>query len=94
MGRKSIAERYFEETPEEDEVGSWLVVYDFKMKPNPRFWSNLRRLIGLVGGGARGSFVQYSVVKMTRKRGVVVAVKIARHYGADVLVFKGEEISI
>jgi len=38
--------------------------------------------------------VQYSVVKMASKRGVVVAVKIARHYGADVLVFKGEEVII
>ena len=91
LGRKSIAERYFEDTPEEDEVGSWLVLYTFRRKPNPRFWSNMRRLIGLVGGG---SFVQYSVVKMTSKRGVVVAVKIARHYGADVLVFKGDEVII
>lgn len=74
--------------PEYDEVGSWLVLYDFRSKPNPRFWSNLR---GLVGGG---SMVQYSVVKMASKRGVVVAVRIASHYGTDVLVFKGEEVII
>ena len=89
MGRKSIAEKYYEETPEYKETGTWLIIYDFGSKPNPRFWTNLRRLLALVGSG---SVVQYSVLKMTCKRGVIAAVKLARHYGANVLLLKGEEI--
>ena len=88
MGRKSIADKYYEETPEYVEEGTWLIVYDFGSKPNPRFWSNLKKLLTLVDAG---SVVQYSVLKMTSKRGMISAVKIARHYGANVMVFKGEE---
>ena len=47
-GRKSLAEEYYEETSEEEdgEEGGWLVLYDFGSKPNPRFWGNLKRLVG------------------------------------------------
>ena len=47
------------------------MLYDFGSKLNPRFWGNVRRLIGLVGEG--------SLVR-------------ARHYGAHVMLFRGEEI--
>ena len=89
MGRKSIAEEYYSEIPEEEdeEEGTWLVMYDFKSKPNPRFWGNVKRLIGLVG---EGSLVQYSVFMTRSKRGAMAAERIARHYGASVMVFKGE----
>ena len=91
MGRKSIAEGYYEEISEEEdeEEGTWLVIYDFRSKPNPRFWGNLKRLVGLVG---EGSLVQYSVFMTRSRRGAMAGVKIARHYGAEVMVFKGEEI--
>ena len=91
MGRKSIAEEYYSEIPEEEdeEEGTWLVMYDFKSKPNPRFWGNVKRLIGLVG---EGSLVQYSVFMTRSRRGAMAAERIARHYGASVMVFKGEEI--
>ena len=91
MGRKSIAEEYYKEIPEkeDEEEGTWLVLYDFKSKPNPRFWANIKRLIGLVG---EGSLVQYSVFMTRSRRCAMVSVKIARHYGANVMVFKGEEI--
>ena len=89
LGRKSVAEKYYEETPEHEENGTLLVIYDFGSKPNPRFWSNLRRLLMLVGAG---SVVQYSVLKMTSKRGMITSVKLARHYGANVMIFKGEEV--
>ncbi len=90
MGRKSIAQEYYEEIPEkEDEEGTWLVLYDFKVKPNPRFWANIKRLIGLVG---EGSLVQYSVFMTKSRRGAMACEKIAKHYGAKVMVFKGEEI--
>ncbi len=92
MGRKSIAEEYYEEIPEkeDEEEGTWLVLYDFKSKPNPRFWANIKRLIGLVG---EGSLVQYSVFMTRSRRCAMASEKIARHYGARVMVFKGEEIT-
>jgi len=90
MGRKSLAEEYYEETSKKDEEeGTWLVMYDFKSKPNPRFWGNVRRLIGLVG---EGSLVQYSVFMTRSRRGAMAAERLARHYGASVMVFKGEEV--
>ena len=91
MGRKSLAEEYLNEVPEGDKEkeGIWLVMYDFGSKPNPRFWSNLRRLIRLVG---EGSMVQYSVFMSRSKRGAIVAERLARHYGAQVDVFKGEMV--
>ena len=53
MGRKSLAEKFYEETSEEEdgEEEIWLVLYDFGSKSNPRFWGNVRRLMGLVGEG-------------------------------------------
>ena len=42
---KSLAEQPLNETPEEEEQeGTWLVMYDFDIKPNPRFWNNLKTL--------------------------------------------------
>ena len=67
----------------------WLGFYNFRSKLNPRFWGNVRRLIGLVG---EGSLVQYSFFMTGSRRGAMVAERIARHYGASVMVFKGEEI--
>ena len=92
MGRKSLAEQYYGEIPakEDEEEGTWLVLYDFKSKPNPRFWANIKRLIGLVG---EGSLVQYSVFMTKSRRGAMACEKIARHYGATLMVFKGEEIT-
>ena len=92
MGRKSIAQEYYGEIPEkeDEEEGTWLVIYDFKSKPNPRFWANIKRLIGLVG---EGSLVQYSVFMTKSRRGAMAGEKIARHYGARLMVFKGEEIT-
>lgn len=92
MGRRSLAQKYYEETPgdEEGTGGTWLVLYDFRgVKPNPKFWRNLKRLISLLD---EGSMIQYSVFKTGRRRGAMAAVKIARHYGAEVRMFKGEEI--
>ena len=91
MGRKSIAEEYYEEIPEkeDEEEGTWLVLYDFGSKPNPRFWANIKRLVVLVG---EGSLVQYSVFMTRSRRGAMVCERIARHYGASVMVFKGAQV--
>ncbi len=79
MGRKSLAEKFYEETSEEEdgEEEIWLVLYDFGSKSNPRFWGNVRRLMGLVG---EGSLVQYSVFMTRSRRGAMAAERIARHY--------------
>ncbi len=37
--------------------------------------------------------VQYSVFMTRSRRGAMASEKIARHYGATVMVFKGEEIT-
>lgn len=90
LGRKSIAQEYYEKYSEDEdgEEGTWLVLYDFKRgKPNPRFWGNLKRLIGFAGGGG---LVQYSVFRVGSRRSAVTAARIAVHYGAEVVLFKGE----
>ena len=45
LGRKSLAEEYLDEVSEMEGQGegTWLLLYDFDVKPNPRFWLNLRR---------------------------------------------------
>lgn len=94
MGRKSLAEKFYEETPEDENgaANTWLVIYDFRgIKPNPKFWKNLKRLIALLDNG---SMIQYSVFKTRHKRGAHAAVKIAKHYGAEVRMFKGEEVEL
>jgi hypothetical protein len=91
LGRKSLAEEYLDEVPAEENWsdGTWLVMYDFDRKPNPRFWLNLRRLVRLLG---EGSMVQYSVFMTRSRRGAIVADRLARHYGARGDVFKGEKV--
>ena len=88
LGRKSIAQKIYEGLEGfEDEGGTWLVIYDFKSKPNPRFWGNLRRLKRFVG---EGELIQYSVYKTGSRRGALSAKNVAEYYGAEVVIFKGE----
>ena len=91
MGRKSLAEKLYEETENiAMEDGTWLVLYDFKgIKPTTRYWTNLNRLIKIAGGG---SLVQYSVFTPKDRRVAVVANKLAMHYGAETIVYKVEKV--
>lgn len=93
MGRRSLAQEYYEEASEEEEgEETWLVLYDFKgVKPNPRFWANVRRLTGLVGSSR---LIQYSVFMTGSRRGAIVAGRLVRHYGGEVVAFKGEEVEL
>ena len=77
MGRKSPTEEYRGEIPEkeDEEEGPWRVLYEFKSKPNPRFWADIKRLIGLVG---EGTLVQHSVFMTKSRRGAMACEKIAR----------------
>ena len=67
MGRRSLAEELLEKAEQYEEIkGTWLVIYDFKgVKPSPKFWVNLKRLMRLLG---EGSMVQYSVFKTRSRR--------------------------
>jgi len=94
MPRKSLAEQFLNEIPKEkdDEEGNWILFYDFKSKkPHPRFWTNLNKLIKILGSA---SMLQYSVFTTSSKRGIIAAVKLAQHYGAEIRVFKGEEVEV
>jgi len=93
VGRKSLAESFYDsiEDDEPKEISTWVVLYDFHgIKPNSRFWYNLKRLAKLAGDG---SLIQYSVFMTGTKRGAQTAVKLAEHYGAEVLLFRGEMVS-
>ena len=87
MGRKSLALKIYENCEDiEEETGTWLVLYDFTgMKPNSKFWDNLGRIKNLAGSG---SLIQYSVFQSNSKRGAISALKIARHYGAETIMYK------
>ena len=91
MGRRSLAEELLEKAERYEEIkGTWLVIYDFKgVKPSPRFWGNLKRLIGLLG---EGCMPQYSVFRTGSRRGAAATVMLAEHYGAQVLTFRGTEV--
>jgi len=93
LGRRSLAEKFYEDAEENDEEeGTWLVLYDFKgIKSNSKFWTNLDRVKRLVGGG---TLIQYSVFMTTSKRGAITALKLARHYGADTILYRAELIEI
>ncbi len=92
MGRISLAKKYYEETETDDEPGSWLVLYDFKgIKPSSKFWTNIHRIHAMVG---KGTLIQYSVFTTDSKRGAITAVKLAKHYGAQVKLFKATEVTI
>ena len=90
MGRISLATKFYEDTeniPEED--GTWLVLYDFKgIKPSTKYWTNLNRIIKIAGGG---SLVQYRVFTTTDKRAAAAAKRLAKHYGAETIVYKVEK---
>ncbi len=88
MGRRSLAEELYEEAEDgEEKKGRWIVVYDFEVKPNPRFWTNLHRLSAYSPGSR---LLQHSVYLSDSERVARATVMLARHYEASVEVFKGE----
>ncbi len=92
MPRISLAKQDYEETETDDETGSWLVRYDvIGIKPSSKFWTNLKRIQAIVGAG---TLIPYSVLTTNSKRGAITAVKLAQHYGAQVKLFKAEEVNL
>jgi hypothetical protein len=91
MPRISLAEELYREAEDcGDDDGRWIIVYDFEGRPNPRFWMNLHRLSRLCAGSR---LTQFSVYVTGSRRVARVAVQLARHYGASVEVFRGEQAS-
>jgi hypothetical protein len=89
LSQTSLAQQILEQCASADEEGTWIVVYDFRaIKPSPRFWVNLRRLKEL----ADCRSIQYSVVVAESRRTADAAARLASHYGADVVVFRGEAV--
>ena len=94
MGRKSLAEKYYQQVEEdyEEDRGAWLVLYDFKgIKANSKFWINMKRVEVLVDGG---SLIQYSVFTTDSKRGAITVLRLAKHYGAETILFRAERMDL
>ena len=96
MGRKSIAQLFYEEYEEQKaspEDGQWMVIYDFpQMKPQIEFWRNIHRLKSLSGVGG---LVQYSVFMTPDRNAALTMLRLVQHYDGEVLAYKlGEEIEL
>ena len=94
MGRKSLAEKLFNNVKAEyeEETGTYLVLYDFKgVKAKTNFWDNVKRIKDLVNGG---SLIQYSVFKTTSKRGAITVQRLAKHYGAETILYRADELEL
>jgi len=94
MGRKSLAEKLYEQVKEdhEEELGTWLALYDFKgLKPNTKFWTNVKRVMNLVNGG---SLIQYSIFKTASKIGAITVIRLAKHYRAETILYRAERMEL
>ena len=94
MGRKSLAEKYYQQVEEdfEEDRGTWLVLYDFRgVKANSKFWINMKRVEDLVGGG---SLIQYSVFTTASKRGAITVLRLVEHYGGESILYRAERMDL
>ncbi len=94
MGRKSLAQLYYEEFEEQKanpEDGQWMVIYDFpQMKPQVGFWLNINRLKDISGSGM---LLQYSVFVTPDRNAALAMLRLVQHYDGEVMAYKlGEEI--
>lgn len=94
MGRRSLAEKFYEqvERDHEEEGGTWLVLYDFRgVKVDGKFWVNMKRVGNLVNGG---SLIQYSVFTTGSKRGAITVSRLAEHYGGEAILYRAERMEL
>jgi len=94
MPRTSLAEQIYETTEDltEEPDTNWLILYDFHgVKPNTRFWANLKRL---TKHDPDSNMIQYSALKTTSKRVASSTKKLVEHYGGAVRVFRAEDVEI
>jgi len=96
MPRKSLAEIVLSEYRRiEEEAGEkYLVVYDFKLTLRrsipEKFYRNLSRIMKW----GRCEFVQKSVLLCEGLSTALAVAKLARHYGAEVKVFRVYPITV
>lgn len=96
MGRRSIAEKHWNERArvdrywnleeKEDEKVSWMVAYNFKSKPNSKFWKNLKKVEDF---SPDSLFSKLSLIISDNRHLAYTAVKIIEHYGGEVFLYKG-----
>jgi len=94
MGRRSLAEKFYEQVERdyEEEGGTWLVLYDFKgVKADGKFWTNMKRVENLVDGG---SLIQYSVFTTASKRGAITVLRLVGHYGGEAILYRAERMDL
>ena len=86
MVNPSIASQLISE--ESEEVGLWVIVYDFVgFKPNPNFWVNLKRISEVY----EGFLIQYSVYQAGNKSEAEAVSSLVRHYGGEAKAFECKE---
>jgi len=94
VGRKSLAEKFYEQVEKdyEEEGRTWLVLYDFKgVKTNSKFWTNMKRVENLLDGG---SLIQYSVFTTASKTGAITVLRLAEHYGGETILYRAERMDL
>jgi hypothetical protein len=94
MPRRSLAEQIYQETENitEEPETSWLILYDFhEVKPNTRFWINIKRL---TTHDPCSTLIQYSALKTGSKRVASATRRLVEHYGGAARVFRVENVEI
>jgi len=90
MGRKSLADHFFERYRGEDSGELfWIVLYNFKnMKLSGRFYDNLTKAIALT---KEEVILQHSRVITQDQRTAKTVRDLVLHYGGKVTMFRGEQ---
>ncbi len=89
-GRRSIASRILEHLKDESmEEECFLVLYDFSGKISNYFYRNLNLIRDTLGDGVS---VQKSAIQCKYARTMRAIEQLAKHYGAEVLIFKVEPL--
>lgn len=89
-GKKTIASRILTSLEDElDEIGNFLVFYDFPGKASFYFYKNLALIHEELQDGKR---IQKSVIECKKLRTVRAIEQLAKHYKADVLLYRAEAL--
>ena len=87
-GKKTIASKILLELKDEgDEVGNFLVLYDFKENPSKYFYRNLNRIYEALEDGER---ILVSTIECKRLKTARAVKNLAKRYKADVLLYSAE----
>jgi len=99
MGRRTLASLILDNLHsrrtirERDDV--FLVVYDFSISSSkhipPTFYKNLYRVQSVLNDGVQ---IQKSVIECLRLETAIAIADLARHYGANVRIYRASEIIV